>query len=93
MNKLKSVKKQMTFSKKTIEIAEDRAESLGLDFNKYVIYLITKDIDSPIQQLPVYYPSAKEIEEIKAALEDVKSGRLIGPFSTPQEIQDYADSL
>jgi len=44
--KSQKVKKQITFSKKMVQLVERKANIIGLDFPEFVRYVITKEVEN-----------------------------------------------
>lgn len=66
------VKKQITFTTQTIKLSEERAKFLGLDFPEYVRYVLTKNIDDNILEIP----NKTTLSNIRSALLEDESEQI-----------------
>jgi hypothetical protein len=87
---MKKVQKNIYFSDTIVKLGEKKAKTIGLSFNEWVKYLVTKEVETISE---VYEIASPELEEaIGRGLEDHKAGRL-KVLSTDKEIEDYLTKL
>ena len=85
-----TIKKQMTFPAKLVELVEEKGGEFGLKFNEYVRHVLITDIQKESESIP--YVDKETEESVGRGLEDLRKSRVVR-VNNKKELKEFLDKI